>query len=195
MFFSASCLVCKVKNLPLSKLHHASYHKTDYKIILGVGKHSALNCLGFFFVNWDWPSTHLKHDFKSTFCRYNADSITVILIVLQPSTEGIWGFPGGPVVKNSYTVWETLVQSLVWEAPTCLGAVKPVCHSRWAHGQWLTKPARPCSAAREATTTRSPRMSSPCSPQPEKTHSQQQRPGTARNKAVPKILKAFSNSF
>ena len=41
-------------------------------------------------------------------------------------------FSGGPVVKNLPTMQGTLVQSLVWEEPTCCGAIEPMHHNSWA---------------------------------------------------------------
>ena len=86
----------------------------------------------------------------------------------------------------------TWVRVLVREDPTCHGATKPVCHNYWARVPQLLKSA--ClepnkyvsySATREATAMRSLRTatkSSPCSPQLEKAHAQQQRPNAAKNK-------------
>lgn len=45
----------------------------------------------------------------------------------------------------------TWIGSLVQEDPTYHRATKPTCHKYWAHA-----PRSPCSAAREATTMRSP---------------------------------------
>ena len=80
----------------------------------------------------------------------------------------------------------TWVRALVWEDPTCHGAIKPVRHNYWAccalepvsHNYWAHVPqlwspraSSPCSATREATAMRSScttTKSSPCSLQPEK---------------------------
>ena len=67
--------------------------------------------------------------------------------------------------------------------------------------------AEPCAVAHEAAQPRAralqrekppPREATheqPLRSTTKKTHSQQQRPGTAKNKTIPKILKAFSNLF
>ena len=80
----------------------------------------------------------------------------------------------------------TWVWSLVRENPTCCGATKSMHHKYWV--QALEPPSRDYwsphtyslySATKEATAMRSlptAMKSRPCSPQPEKTHMQQQRP-------------------
>ena len=83
----------------------------------------------------------------------------------------------------------TRVRALVWEDPTCRGETKPVHHNYWAcalepacHKYWSPHAYSPCSVAREATTTRSPRTatkSSSRSPQLEKARAQQRRPNAA----------------
>ena len=76
----------------------------------------------------------------------------------------------------------TWVQSLVWEDPTCHGAIKPVCHNYCARVPQLLKPTRLepvlCNKRSPCTTTKS----SPHSPQLEKAHVQQWRPNAANNK-------------
>ena len=41
-------------------------------------------------------------------------------------------FPDGAVAKNLPSNVETMVQSLVWEDPTCCRATKPMSHNYWA---------------------------------------------------------------
>ena len=82
--------------------------------------------------------------------------------------------------------------ALVWEGPTCRGAVKPVSRNYWACALEPSSPKyrslrawSPCSATREATAMRRPRTatkSSPRSPQLEKARMQQRRPNAAKNK-------------
>ena len=88
---------------------------------------------------------------------------------------------------------------LVQEDPTCHGATKPVRHNCWAcaleptcHNYWSPCTWSPCSATREATAMRGPHTaarSSPCSPQLEKAHTQQQRSNADKNKQIKWIKK------
>ena len=112
----------------------------------------------------------------------------------------IQSFPGSSVVKICSQMQETRVQSLDQEDPTCHRAAKPMHHNYRACAQSLGAPAteftchnywspcalQACSAAREATATRSPypeMNSSPCSPYEEKS------PCSNRDPAQPKINK------
>ena len=70
--------------------------------------------------------------------------------------------PGGPVVRICLAMQGTLVQSLVWEDPTCHSATKPKHHNYWAstlepratnQNYWTP---RACAPQREATTMTSP---------------------------------------
>ena len=56
--------------------------------------------------------------------------------------EGIHDFPRGPVVKSPPADAGDVVQSPVWEDPTCSGATKPVHLGYWARGLHLPKPTR-----------------------------------------------------
>ena len=93
----------------------------------------------------------------------------------------------------------TRVWALVWEDPTCLGATKPMHHNYWActleltrHNYWahvsqLLKTAHLEPMLRNKRSHLNEKAahrneSSPCSPQLEKAHAQQQRPNTAKNK-------------
>ena len=87
----------------------------------------------------------------------------------------------------------TQIQSLLQEDYTCGWATNPMCHNYWPALQslWdtLLKPSHlePCSVTREVTIKRSlhaARKSSHCSWQPEKAHTQQWRPITAKKKKV-----------
>ena len=81
----------------------------------------------------------------------------------------------------------TQVQSLVPEDSTCRGTAKPMCHNYWAHMAQVLKPVPPrvCAPQQERPPqweACAPRLeSSPCLPQLEKAHMQQQRPSTAKN--------------
>ena len=88
----------------------------------------------------------------------------------------------------------TWVQFLVWEDPTCCGAMKPMCQSHWPllSSLWAScnyrarVPWSPHSVTREAVPTRSPRTatkSSPCSPQPENTRSNEDPAQSKTNKS------------
>ena len=98
---------------------------------------------------------------------------------------------------------ETLVQSLIWEDPTCLEAAKPMLYNYGAHGAlepkaatteayWVLKPVfhnernhcseKPVHYHKNAT---------PDSPQLEKKPMQQQRPSTAKKKERRKIIKRW----
>ena len=107
-------------------------------------------------------------------------------------------FPGGRVVKNppanagdtgsspgpgrSHMPWsnEAHAPQLL---SLCSRAREPQLLSPSATTTEICAPKSPCSATREATAMRSPRTttkSSPCSPQLEKAHAQQQRPNAAK---------------
>ena len=95
----------------------------------------------------------------------------------------------------------TRVQALVWEDPTCHGATKPMHHNYWAcalepvsHNYWahvpqLLNPAHLEPVLRNKRSHRNEKpvhttKSSPCSPQLEKAHVQQQGPNAAKNKLI-----------
>ena len=84
------------------------------------------------------------------------------------------GFPGGSAVKSPLATW---VPSLIREDPTCGRTTKP------APIPELLKPARPRACAQE----KSPQREA-CTLQLEKKATQQQRPRTARNKQINKII-------
>ena len=70
-------------------------------------------------------------------------------------------FPAGTEGRSPPANAGTQVQSLVWEASTCLGATKPKCWNYESSCAWS-----PFSTAREATAVRGPRTTageSPCS--------------------------------
>ena len=83
-----------------------------------------------------------------------------------------WGFPGGSVVKNLPANAGSVSSSLIWEDPVCRGAAMPVSHNYWSGAQEprtcnsrdpaATAEARalasPCSATRDATTVRQPKI-------------------------------------
>ena len=75
-------------------------------------------------------------------------------------------------IRVCLPVQGTWVQSLIREDPACCGATK-------SHALQLLKP---CSSARKATAMRSQWKSSPSSLPLRKTHAEQQRPSTAKNK-------------
>ena len=81
---------------------------------------------------------------------------------------------------------EARVQSKVWEDPTCLRATKPMCHIYWNRVLQTLKPvhleSRLCSK-RSHSATRSPLTATREKP------AQQQRPSTAKNKQINKIVK------
>ena len=98
-------------------------------------------------------------------------------ITVRKKKFSLWGFPGGPVVKNCLAMQGTQVQSLVWEDHTwdswarvpqllslrCLRACKPQVLS-------------PCTTTREQTLL-------------EKTWTQQWRPSAAKNRFLKIICK------
>ena len=109
----------------------------------------------------------------------------------------VGGFPGGAVVKNPpANAGDTgsspgpgrshMPQSNRAHASQLLSL-----RSRAREPQLLSPHTlEPVLRNREATAVRSPRTttkSSPCSPQLEKAHAQQQRPNTAKNKLIKKI--------
>ena len=88
------------------------------------------------------------------------------------------GLPCSSAVRNLPPVQETLVRG-IREDPTCLEAVKSMCHSSWpcalepkCWNYWSLWPQKPCSTAEEVTIPKSPCApeleSSPCSSQLEK---------------------------
>ena len=47
------------------------------------------------------------------------------------SFKCVWGFPGGPLVKNLPANAGNMVQSLFQEDPTCRRATEPTGHNYW----------------------------------------------------------------
>ena len=110
-------------------------------------------------------------------------------IAIRHINKLLGDFPGGAVVQNlPANAGDTgsipgLRRSYMPQSN------KPVSHNYWARVCATTTEARapraPCSTTREATAVRSPstaRKNSPCAPQLEKAHVQQQRPNAAENK-------------
>ena len=110
----------------------------------------------------------------------------------SPKSLGVGGFPGGSVVKNppanagdmgSSPGRSHMLRSNKACAPQLLSL-----RSRAHEPQLLSPRAQsPCSATKEATTMRSPRIamkSGPRSPQLEKACAQQRRPNTDKNKQI-----------
>ena len=50
-------------------------------------------------------------------------------IIEAPQKSKNWDFPGGTVVKNPSANAGDTGSALVWEDPTCHGAMKPVHHN------------------------------------------------------------------
>ena len=44
----------------------------------------------------------------------------------------VWGFPGGPLVKNLPANAGNMVQSMFQEDPMCCGATEPTGHNYWS---------------------------------------------------------------
>ena len=121
----------------------------------------------------------------------------VFLYLIDEMKSRTLGLTGGTVGKNLPANAEDKVWSLVWEDPTCHGTTNPVHHNYWSctlkpERQLLsshaaaTKPTCPrANALQQATAKRRLHTiikSSPHLLQLEKTHEQQQRYSTTKNK-------------
>ena len=89
--------------------------------------------------------------------------------------------------------------SLVQEDPTCCRATKPTCHNYWAHVLQLLNLTPPEPMLRNKRKHRkweacAPQWkSSPCSPQLEKAHVQQQRPNATKKKKKDLIARMLTS--
>ena len=91
------------------------------------------------------------------------------------------GFPGIPGIRNPPANAGTQVWSPIWDDRICWGTAEPMCHSCWAR----TLEPVPCPQQEKPLQWKSHALqleNKPHSPQLEKAHVQQQRPGTAKSK-------------
>ena len=124
--------------------------------------------------------------------KFRSDLTEIEKTILGASLVAQW-------LRTRLPMQETWVRALLWEAPTCCGATKPVHHNYWAcapepasHNYWacapqLLKPT--CSRACAPQQEKPPQWGAhapqqriaPLSPELEKARVQQRRPNAAKN--------------
>ena len=169
------------------------YYKN--RIISAPGEYSNMGNVGRSKQSWAWVPgasqvscvdlASLSASLRPGFLLYEVRIIIPTVVVMGASPVVQW-------LRIRLPMQGTRVRALVREDSTCRGATKPVRHNYWAcalepmsHNYWARAPRALALQQREATAMRSPctaTKSSPCSPQLEKAHVQQQRLNAAKNK-------------